>query len=179
LFGLAGPESACEAAAEEAKKLGYAPYILSSCMAGEAKDVGIVLAGITNEIMKNGRPFPAPCALISGGETTVTIHGPCGEGGPNQETALGFAFKLHSKKGVVFASIDTDGTDGPCDIAGGLVDGSTMKRLKNMNIDLSRIFQRHSSSEVLRALGDEILTGHTGTNVMNLRVVLISAKEKS
>lgn len=176
-FGVASPQIACETAAKKAAELGYEPHILSYAMSGEAKDVGIVLASVANEIVRYGRPFSAPCALISGGETTVTIGGPCGEGGPNQETALGFASKLLYQKGVAFASIDTDGTDGPCDIAGGLVDGFTRGRLKELGVDLSRTFQHHDSSGVLRRLGDELVTGHTGTNVMNLRVAVIAGEQ--
>lgn len=173
LYSVADPQLACTAAAEKAGELGYSPYILSTIMEGEAKDVGIVHAGIVNEIVKYGRPFKPPCAIISGGETTVTIIGEPGEGGPNQETALGFAGKLRAKQGVAFLSIDTDGTDGPGQIAGGIADTQTALRLHQLGIDLNRTFQSHSSSDVLRQLGDEIITGHTGTNVMNLRVALV------
>ena len=173
MYSVADPQSACMAAADKAREMGYTPYILSTTMEGEAKDVGIMQAGIVNEIVKYGRPFTPPCAIISGGETTVTILGEPGEGGPNQETVLGFASKLLPKQGVAFLSIDTDGTDGPGLIAGGMVDTQTLSRLHQLGIDLNETFQAHSSSVVLRELGDEIVTGHTGTNVMNLRVALI------
>jgi glycerate-2-kinase len=173
IYSVADPQLACTSAAQKAAQLGYAPYILSTTMEGEAKDIGIFYAGIVDEILTYGRPFIAPCALISGGETTVTIQGPCGQGGPNQETVLGFISKLRAEENFIFASIDTDGTDGPVDIAGGVVDSSTLPRLKKMNISLYEALRFHKSSEVLRTLTDALITGHTGTNVMNLRVALI------
>jgi len=178
LFSVGDPPSACTAAAEKAAELGYTPYILSTIMEGEARDVGIVLAGIVNEIVKYGRPFATPCALISGGETTVTISGEHGTGGPNQETALAFANKLRTTEGVAFLSMDTDGTDGPCQIAGGIIDSQTMKRIMALGINLNNELQKHNSSEVLHLLNDDIVTGHTGTNVMNLRVAILSNTRK-
>ncbi len=173
IFSVADPRLACMAAAEKARELGYEPHILSTTMEGEAKDVGIVLAGITNEILSYKRPFAAPCALISGGETTVTIQGECGKGGPNQETVLGFLNKIRHNDGYACVSIDTDGTDGPCDIAGGIVDGNSRKEICEKEIKINDVLHTHNSSEVLEELGDAIYTGHTGTNVMNLRVVVI------
>ena len=178
LFSIADPRIACLAAAEKAKQLGYEPYILSTTMEGEAKDVGIVLAGITNEILSYERPFKAQCALISGGETTVTINGEAGEGGPNQETVLGFINKIRHDSGYACISIDTDGTDGPCDAAGGIVDGATLKEINRKEISVSSVLHKHSSLEVLKELGDAIYTGHTGTNVMNLRIVVVDKEKK-
>lgn len=173
IFSVADPRMACVAAAERAKKMGYEPHILSTIMDGEAKDVGIVLAGMTDEILDYGRPFTVPCALISGGETTVTIQGDHGIGGPNQETVLGFASKIRHKDRYAFVSMDTDGTDGPCDRAGGVVDGMTLEKAQKMGIQFDRTLHKHNSTEVLKMLGADLVTGNTGTNVMNLRVVLI------
>lgn len=173
VISVADPEMACLAAAEEAKRLGYTPYILSTTMEGEAKDVGIVLAGISDEILTKDRPFKKPCALISGGETTVTINGKCGEGGPNQETVLGYITKIRGAKDFAFVSIDTDGTDGPCKIAGGIVDGNSKRKLQDAGIDVNSELREHNSSKVLEAIGGAIMTGHTGTNMMNLRVVVL------
>lgn len=173
LYRFGGPADACLAAAEQAKSLGYAPHILSTSLEGEAKDLGIFLAGMANEIVRSDRPFQAPCALISGGETTVTIHTKAGKGGPNQETALGFATKIIDEAPVCCLSIDTDGTDGPCDIAGGLADSKTKGRLLGKGIDIHAVLQNHDAGTALELLEDAIVTGHTGTNVMNLRVVLI------
>ncbi|MGN0305876.1 MAG: glycerate kinase [Lachnospiraceae bacterium] len=173
IFSVADPRLACGAAAEKARELGYEPYVLSTIIEGEAKDVGMVMAGMTDEILESGRPFNAPCALISGGETTVTIQEAHGVGGPNQETVLGFAEKIRHKDGYAFVSMDTDGTDGPCNKAGGIADGSTIIKAKERGIHFGKALHVHDSASVLERLGDDLVTGHTGTNVMNLRVVVI------
>ena len=178
IFSVADPRLACSAAAEKARELGYEPYILSTVMEGEAKDVGIVMAGMANEVLERGRPFNAPCALISGGETTVTIQEAHGVGGPNQETVLGFAEKIRHKDGYAFVSMDTDGTDGPCDKAGGIVDGNTIIKAKEKGIHFGKALHEHDSAAVLEKLGDDLVTGHTGTNVMNLRVVVIKGEDE-
>lgn len=173
LFSVADQNLSCLGAAEKARELGFEPYILSHIMAGEAKDLGIVMAGITDEIIAYQRPFKPPCALISGGETTVTITGEHGMGGPNQESALGFACKVRHADGYAFASMDTDGTDGPCECAGGLVDGSTRIRARELRLNIEQVLRRHNSKAALEQLGDALYTGHTGTNMMNLRVVVV------
>ena len=173
LFSVGDPSSACEAAAACAQGLGYQPAILSTSIEGEARDIGVCLAGIAREITRRGRPFTPPCAVISGGETTVTIDGQAGMGGPNQETALAFVSQFKLTGRVALAAVDSDGSDGPTDIAGGLVDSSTMIRARESAIDVVAALRRHCSSQVLLDLGDAIVTGHTGTNVMNLRVMLV------
>lgn len=172
IVNVADPQSACMAAARRAEELGYEPHILSTCIEGEAKDLGIILAGISNHIAYSGEPFKKPCALISAGETTVTIHGKCGEGGPNQETSLGFALKTNYRQAVC-VSVDSDGTDGPCEIAGGITDLHTAERAKEEGIDIVKALLEHDSKNVLEKLEGAIVTGHTGTNIMNLRLVLI------
>ncbi len=177
IHSVADPQSTCLAAVEEAERLGYAPYVLSTAMEGDAANLGVFFAGLTNEIDRTGRPFRAPCALISAGETTVTISGPCGRGGPNQETALAYPTKLYAKCEAVCLSMDSDGSDGPCDIAGGIADGLTLKRAKEAGVDLTDVLKRHDAATALTALGDALITGHTGTNIMNFRVVVIDGKE--
>jgi glycerate-2-kinase len=176
LFYLASPKDACFAAARKATELGYTPFVLSTTMEGEAKDVGIVHASIANEIVRNDKPVSSPCALISGGETTVILNGKVGIGGPNQETALGFATKVEPGSPTVMVSIDTDGTDGPGDVAGGVVDGNTSQHMEERNLDMYAALRDHNAGAVLKASDDAIYTGHTGTNVMNLRVVLVDSK---
>ena len=114
---------------------------------------------------------PGPAALIAGGETTVTLDTPGGEGGPNQEFALSAALVLSDPDQVVL-SLDTDGTDGPTPLAGGLVDASTVQRAKSDGLDLSDVLRRHDVSPVLRRLQDAVVTGHTGTNVNDLKLGL-------
>jgi glycerate 2-kinase len=173
LFSVGSPVSACEAASATAQKLGYRPVILSSNLEGESIDVGICLAGIANEVLRYDRPFPKPCALITAGETTVTIRDHHGSGGPNQEVALAFASKLGKKEDVCCVSIDTDGTDGPTQIAGGISDGQTMDRAQAAGLNIAEHLRRHDSAGALSRLGDTVVTGPTGTNVMNLRVIVI------
>jgi len=175
LLSVGDQAGACEAAAKRAKEFGYNPVILSTSIAGEAATVGICLAGIAREIIKNKRPFSPPCALISGGETTVTVLGNCGVGGRNQEFVLSFAQELGAGHEVCCASVDTDGTDGPTDVAGGIVDGETMTRAENLDINIANFLKNHNSSAALTALEDTIVTGQTGTNVLDLRVILIGS----
>ena len=173
LIGVASPSRACEAAAKQAQELGYNPAILSTHIDGEAAVVGICLAGITREIIEKKRPFSPPCALISGGEMTVSVAESSGVGGPNQEFVLSFADQLGATDKVCCASVDTDGSDGPTDIAGGIVDGETLTRAKKSNINMASFLKNHNSSAALKMLEDTIITGHTGTNIVDLRVILI------
>jgi glycerate 2-kinase len=173
LFSVGSPVTACEAAAVTAEKLGYRPVILATNIEGESIDAGICLAGIAKEVIRYDRPFPRPCALITAGETTVTIRDRHGSGGPNQEVALAFAFKLGEKPNVCCVALDTDGTDGPTEIAGGISDGETIARAQAVGLNIAGHLRHHDSASALTRLGDAIVTGHTGTNVMNLRVIVI------
>jgi glycerate-2-kinase len=146
--------------------------ILSTVLEGESREAGIVLSGIAKEVETNGRPLSPPCVLVVGGETTVTIVGQSGEGGRNQEFALAASLKIKGSN-IVIASIDTDGTDGPTDIAGAIVDGYTFERARKMKVEVFENLSRHNSSYVFRQLNDAIFTGSTGTNVMDLRVLYV------
>lgn len=170
---LADNETMGEAAKKRAEELGFKPLILSTKLEGESREVGIVLASIANEIEEKGRPIKPPCVLILGGETTVTITGPHGKGGPSQELVLGASLKIAGSKKVVIASIDTDGTDGPTEIAGGIVDGYTLKRAEEKGIDIFESLRKHNCYEALMKLQDAFITGPTGTNVMDLDIVVV------
>jgi len=171
---LATNEDACVAAAEKAEVLGFNAMILSTRIEGESREAGIIQAGIAKEIEVNDRPLRTPCVLVSGGETTVTIEGDHGEGGPNQEFVLGFATKIGGSKRIIGVSIDTDGTDGPTDVAGGVADGLTLERAEAGKLDIHESLMYHNAYSVLKSLGDTIYTGSTGTNVMNLRLIIVS-----
>ena len=173
MITVADPSGACEAAAKYARELGFNPAILSTHIDGEASVVGICMAGIAREIVEKQRPFIPPCALISGGEMTVKSENSSGIGGPNQEFVLSFVEQIGITDKVCCASVDTDGTDGPTDIAGGIVDSSTITRAKELNINIANSLKDHNSSEALTRLEDKIITGPTGTNIMDLRVILI------
>jgi len=164
----------CKAAERRATELGLNTTVLTTRLEGEAKDVGIVLSSIANEIEAHQRPLKTPCALIAGGETTVTIRGDHGEGGRNQELALAAAIKISGNERAVLVSIGTDGTDGPTDIAGAIVDGYSTEEAKHKGMDLFRYLKRHDSSNAFRKLGDAIYTSNTGTNLMDLTVLCVT-----
>ncbi|MEM2704012.1 MAG: glycerate kinase [Candidatus Bathyarchaeia archaeon] len=170
---LADNNVMCEAAKRRAEELGYDSLILSTKLEGESREVGIVLASIANEVEKDGRPIKPPCFLILGGETTVTLTGRTGMGGPSQELVLGASLKIAGSEKIVIASMDTDGTDGPTEIAGGIVDGYTSKRACKIGLDIFKVLKKHNSSEALIKLGDAIITGPTETNVMDLNLIAI------
>jgi glycerate-2-kinase len=133
-----------------------------------------MFASIGKEILQYDRPLPRPCVVLAGGENTVTIQDEYGDGGPNQEFALGAAIEISGDEDVVVASIDTDGTDGPTDLAGGIVDGSTLQSAKGAGLDLPAAIHRHDALPVMQALGDAVLTGHTGTNINDLKLLLVA-----
>jgi len=171
-FVLVKSGTICKAASNRAQELGFASMILTLTLEGESREAGIAFARIGAEIQRRSKPLTPPCVVVAGGETTVTIHGQCGEGGPNQEFALSAALQLDDEK-VVIAAIDSDGTDGPTGIAGGIVDASTAERAKEKDIDISRHLLHHNASPVLRELNDAVITGHTGTNVNDLKILLV------
>lgn len=172
-FILIRSGTVCEAAAGKAKELGFDPMILTTMLEGESSQVGIVFAGLAREINHYHRPLSPPCAVIAGGETTVRIEGKCGQGGPNQEFVLSAALQMAAYDRVVIAALDTDGTDGPTEIAGGLVDSSTLARAKAKNLDIFKHLSGHDAATVLSSLGDAIVTGPTGTNANDLKLLLV------
>jgi hydroxypyruvate reductase/glycerate 2-kinase len=172
-FILVKSRVVCDAAAEKAGEQGFKPLILTTALEGESREADIVFAGIAKEVVCNNRPLPPPCAIIACGETTVRIDNEYGQGGPNQEFALSAVSQITSYDKVTVAAVDTDGTDGPTDIAGGLTDSSTISRAKTNNLDVFKHLHEHDASTVLLSTGDAIVTGHTGTNVSDLKMVLI------
>jgi glycerate 2-kinase len=163
----------CDAAAAKAIELGYDTQVLSSVLEAESREVGAILAGIAAEIEQRNRPLEPPCVLISGGETTVTVGDDAGRGGPNQELAVQFATQIGRLDGVTLLSLGTDGTDGPTTVAGGLVDDRTQERATDCGVNLSEHVDRHDATTALEQLGDAVVTGSTGTNVMDLRLLTV------
>ena len=137
---------------------------------GESKELGRTFAAIAKEIIANQRILRPPCAVIGGGETTVKIDGRAGEGGPNQEFSLAAAPGLDRIGNVVVVGLDSDGTDGPTNMAGGMVDNQTLARANDLGLDLFAALAGHDVTPVLKKLGDEIETGATGTNVNDLNL---------
>lgn len=162
---------ALEAASEEAKRRGYRPLILSSRFQGEARELARFHADILWEIVHSGQPVRLPACVLSGGETTVTVRGK-GKGGRNQEFALAAAIGLAGEKNIMCLSAGTDGTDGPTDAAGALVTGDTLSRAAKLGLSAADFLERNDSYSFFNALGDLVKTGPTGTNVMDVNVML-------
>lgn len=163
---------ALDAAAAEAKRLGYRPMILSSFIEGETREIARMHVAIAREIVLFKRPSKAPMCLISGGETTVAIKGE-GKGGRNQEFVLAAAIDIQDLPGVCVLSAGTDGTDGPTDAAGAVCDSTTISRASREGLDANDFLNRNDSYHFFEPLGDLIKTGPTGTNVMDVRLIVI------
>ena len=163
-----------EAAALRAKELGLTTVLLTTVLTGESREVGRTLAAIAKEINMSGNPVTPPCALIATGETAVRLNSiPGGQGGANQELAVGGCLDLDPKDPIVICALDTDGTDGPTPLAGALTDGSSMIRAREQGYDFYRALMQHGVSSVLKAVGDAVVTGPTGTNVNDLVVCVV------
>jgi glycerate 2-kinase len=164
--------SAARAAVERARALGYDSMLLSTMIEGEASQVGTVLAGIAREIAATGNPLSCPAAVVTGGETTVTVMG-SGRGGRNQELALSAARRIRGLNAVV-AALATDGIDGPTEAAGAMADGETLEKAGSKGLDAAEFLADNDSNGFFNALGDTLLTGPTGTNVNDLMLILVS-----
>lgn len=171
---VAGLRDALEGAAREAERLGYRARIVADDVEGEARSVGeqvgLLVRGTLTERQE------APVALILGGETTVTVNG-TGRGGRNQELALALAMEIEGVRGVLCASLGTDGTDGPTDAAGAFADGGTVARGEAAGLDARDALRRNDAHPFLRAAGDLIVTGPTGTNVNDVVLILVDPAE--
>ncbi|MBR3270293.1 MAG: DUF4147 domain-containing protein [Clostridia bacterium] len=157
----------CEAASKTCAALGYEPLLLTDQLTCTARDAGVFLAGIAKTWCGRGRRL----AFIAGGETVVHLTGH-GLGGRNQELALAAAEGLAGLDACVF-SLGSDGTDGPTDAAGGIVEGKTLSRLQAAGISISDVLQNNDAYHALQAVNGLIMTGPTGTNVNDLSVLLI------
>ena len=163
---------AVEAAAAHARKLGFHTMILSTFIEGETREIGRMHAAIAKEIVHRGRPLARPACLISGGETTVTLRGQ-GLGGRNQEFVLAAALDIAGLDQTVILSGGSDGTDGPTDAAGAIVDGRTLARARQQNLDPQQFLAANDSYRFFEKLDDLLITGPTNTNVMDVHVVLV------
>lgn len=164
---------AIQAAAAQARDLGYHTLILSSMIEGETREVAKMHAAIAREIVKTGHPLPRPACILTGGETTVTITGN-GKGGRNQEFALAAAMEIDGADPMVIFSAGTDGTDGPTDAAGAVADPTTLKRANEKGLDARTFLSNNDAYHFFQPIGDLILTGPTNTNVMDLRIMLVA-----
>ena len=171
---VATPQQALQAAAEVARAQGYTPYILSDAIEGEARDVGKVLGALALQTATRGMPFATPCALLSGGETTVTLRGN-GRGGRNVECLLSFALATQGHMRIHALMGDTDGVDGVEEIAGAHVGPDTLSRAFAAGLNPRHSLDANDGHGFFQTLGDSVITGPTRTNVNDFRVILIDA----
>ena len=170
---IATPRLALEAAAQVGREAGYAVHMLGDAIEGEARDVGKVLGGIALEAARHGQPFAAPCVLLSGGETTVTVRG-AGRGGRNVEFLLSLALTLRGEPGIHAIAGDTDGVDGQEEIAGAVLGPDTLERAWRAGLRPQDALAANDGHGFFEALGDAVVTGPTLTNVNDFRAILLT-----
>ncbi|MBX6322560.1 MAG: glycerate kinase, partial [Rhodospirillaceae bacterium] len=151
---------------------GLTPLSLGDAIQGEAREVGIVHAGIARQVARHGQPVPPPAVLLSGGETTVTVRG-TGRGGRNAEFLLGLGLALDGADGIFALAADTDGIDGTEDNAGALLAPDSLQRARALGLDPRRLLAANDAYGFFAALDDLIVTGPTRTNVNDFRAVLV------
>lgn len=175
---VAAPQHALEAAAAVARQAGYAAHILGDAIEGEAREVGKVLAAIALQVARHGQPFAAPCVLLSGGETTVTLRDDGrrhGRGGRNVECLLAQAIALDGHPRIHGLAGDTDGVDGAEEIAGALIGPDTLARAWALGMRPADALAGHDGHGFFRRLSDSLVTGPTRTNVNDFRALLVEA----
>ncbi|MGC9468789.1 MAG: glycerate kinase type-2 family protein [Anaerolineae bacterium] len=163
---------AAEAAVNRASELGYRSLLLTTFIEGEAREVAKVAVALAKSVKVHGRPVPPPACLVWGGETTVTVSGP-GKGGRNQELALAASLGLEGLDCVAIMALATDGTDGPTDAAGGIVNGDTARQARKKGWDLHATLAENNAYALLDDVGALLRLGPTGTNVNDLLVLLV------
>jgi glycerate 2-kinase len=169
---LGNNELAVTAAAAEARRRGYRPLVLTRSLQGEAREVARAFAAVLEEVVRSGRPVARPACVIAAGETTVTVRGP-GKGGRCQEFCLALAERVRDLADVVVLAAGTDGTDGPTDAAGAVVDPTTIARARGRGLDARAALDANDAYTFFQSLGDLVRTGPTGTNLMDVYVGLV------
>jgi hydroxypyruvate reductase len=166
-------ELAARAAVAEASARGYNTLLLSTYIEGEAREVGKIAGAIAKSIRNAVGPVPPPACVVWGGETTVTVRGK-GKGGRNQELALSAALSLDGLEDVLLLALATDGTDGPTDAAGAIVDGHSASCARNRGWDIYSTLDANNSYTLLNDIDALLHLGPTGTNVNDLLVLLVA-----
>lgn len=163
---------AAEAAVKQARCMGYNSLLLTTFVEGEAREVAKVAVALAKGVHAHGHPVHAPACLVWGGETTVTVRG-SGKGGRNQELALSAALGIEGLAGVAVLALATDGSDGPTDAAGAVVDGDTVRRARDLGLDPYTALANNDAYTLLNATGDLLRLGPTGTNVNDILIMLV------
>lgn len=169
---IATAQDALEAAADVARAAGITPHIFSDELEGESRDVALVHAAIARQVVRHGQPFQRPCVLLSGGETTVTVHGK-GRGGRNAEFLLSLAVALDGTPGISAIACDTDGIDGSEDNAGAIYAPDSMQRASQLHMRAAAMLDNNDGYGFFSTLGDLVVSGPTRTNVNDFRAILI------
>jgi len=169
---IARPADALRAAASAAKAAGVTPVVLGDTIEGESREVARAFAGMALSAARDGMPANGPCVLISGGETTVTVTGK-GKGGRDREFALALSIALAGRFGIAAIACDTDGIDGSADAAGALVMPDTLARASAKGLDARTALANNDAAGFFEALGDQVKTGPTRTNVNDFRAIYI------
>jgi len=170
---IATPQASLLAAAQVALAHKIIPVILGDAIEGEAREVARVMAGITRQVVRYHQPVPAPCVLLSGGETTVTVRGN-GRGGRNVEFLLALAVALDGLPNVWAIAADTDGVDGAEEVAGAIISPTTLRRAVESGIRASDRLADNDGHGFFEAIGDQVITGPTLTNVNDFRAIFVS-----
>jgi len=170
---IATPQTSLEAAAKVARRAGVKPLILGDAIEGEAREVALVHAGVARQVKRHRQPLPAPCVLLSGGETTVTVRGH-GRGGRNAEFLLALAVALGGEAGVWALAGDTDGIDGTEDNAGAIATPDSLARAAACGMDAKAMLANNDGYSFFSGLNDLVVTGPTLTNVNDFRAILVT-----
>lgn len=169
---IATPKISLDVAALAARRLGIEPLILGDAIEGEAREVGIAMAGIARSVLKYDTPVKRPCVLLSGGETTVTMRGR-GRGGRNTEFLLSLALSLDGAEGVSAIAADTDGIDGSEENAGAWFDPTFVFSAHETGTDLAALLAGNNAYRAFSEMCRLVTTGPTLTNVNDFRAILI------
>jgi glycerate 2-kinase len=169
---IASAAVSLEAAAKAARNLGVEAVVLSDAIEGEAREVAHVHAALAKQVLSKNQPFAKPVVILSGGETTVTVRGK-GKGGRNSEFLLSLAIDIDGADGISAFAADTDGIDGSEDNAGAFADSTSIARLLAKGHDASAYLNGNDAWTAFNAIDDLFVPGPTGTNVNDLRAILI------
>ena len=157
--------------AQKAQELGFRPYIQTATLQGEAEEIGRLIGSLARDIEGNKKRIRRPACLIWGGEPTVTVKGR-GKGGRAQECALSAAIGMAGLPNMIMAGLGTDGSDGPTDVAGAVVNGNTVRQARAKGINPDKALRAHDSYACFQQIGGHIKTGPTGTNVNDIYLLL-------
>ena len=170
---IATPQESLEAAAAAARAAGLEAHVLSDEIEGESRVVGQVHAALARQVRRRGQPFKAPCVILSGGETTVTVKAKGGRGGRATEFLLGAAIALAGEPDVFVLAADTDGIDGVEDNAGAIVTPDTLARATAAGLKAQDRLDANDAYGFFSPIGDLVSTGPTFTNVNDFRALLV------